>query len=66
VRVGEEEEGVEEAVGVSGAGAADQGLRLREEEELGERGVERVDEGEAQGGGSGVSGPGASGGGLRL
>lgn len=69
VRVGEEEEGVEEAVG-GGGRAADRGLWFREEEELGERGVEGVDEGEAGGrggrGGGGGGCPGAGGGGLSL
>jgi hypothetical protein len=66
VRVGEEEEGVEEAVG----GGADRGLGLREEEELGERGEEGVDVGEAGGRGGGGGGvaecccPGAGAGGV--
>jgi hypothetical protein len=60
VRVGEDEEPVEEAVRGGGA-ALKRGARLGEEEELGERGVERVEVGEARGGGGGVGGPGADG-----
>jgi len=70
VRVGKGEQAVQEAVREGGGGGGgERGAGLREDEELGERGVERVEVGEARGGrgggGAGVcaggGGPGADG-----
>jgi hypothetical protein len=65
VRVGQRQEAVQEAVREGGgAGGGERGAGLREDEELGERGVERGEVGEARGrGGGGGAGVGGGGGG---